>query len=148
VPGTIRYLVPATFDEELLIAAVFAVGDDALVALVPANLRRAANFAAVLEPVVERRVVLQCRRLVVKLGRFAFGEVLLEQLLEIRPTVDEWQKGAVDVVSFDLDAVATYPNGAFLGLEAGQRLELLELGDLLGLGKIVPHNRGEHVCGM
>jgi hypothetical protein len=128
-------LVPAAaLHEGLLMAAVLAVGTDALVALFPGNVGRAALLAVVPEPVVERRVVLERRGLVVELAVLAVGVCAVKHCLvrEHEAVGDHGQQRAVDVVS------------RVLGAQASKLLGILERGELLGLGEVGPGNRGEH----
>lgn len=116
-------------------AAVGAVCTDALVALFPGNVGRAALLAVVPEPVVERRVVLERRGLVVEFAVLAFGVCAVKHCL-VREHVavgDHGQQRAVDVV------------GRVLGAQASKLLGILERGELLGLGEVGPGSRGEHI---
>ena len=76
---------PVAAREKALFAAVVAERDDALVALAPVYLRRAAVEALTLEPVHEPFVVLECRGLVVELALFALRKIPLEKRLEPTP---------------------------------------------------------------
>ncbi len=107
--------------------AVLASGTDALVTLLPGKVGRAALLAVVLEPFLERRVVLELRGPVMEFAVLAVGVCAIKLCL-VREHVafrDHGQQRPVDVV----DRVLRAQTSKLLGiLERDELLSLEEVG--------------------